>query len=71
MLAGMTANRTTGGLGLARPVADCLPELDRLHRLATAVITAHTNDNGLCSVCRDVEFPCEWAVLADHNAALL
>jgi len=68
---GMTANHTKGRLGLAMSVDDCLPELDRLHRLATSVLNSHVNNGGLCAVCVGVAFPCESAVLADHNTALL
>jgi hypothetical protein len=56
--------------GTADPDRD-LSVLDRLQGLATAVLNEHTNDRGLCAACADgVPFPCEWAVVAEHNAAL-
>ncbi|NUL28426.1 hypothetical protein HRW09_02340 [Streptomyces lunaelactis] len=44
-------------------------EIDALHQLATVVLNEHTNDHGLCAVC-GCAFPCERAVLAEHNLAL-
>lgn len=44
-------------------------EVEALHQLATAVLNEHTNDDGLCAVCGRA-FPCERAVLAEHNFAL-
>jgi hypothetical protein len=44
-------------------------ELDALRQLATVVLNEHTNDRGLCAVC-GCAFPCERAVLAEHNLAL-
>ena len=44
-------------------------EVDALHQLATVVLNEHTNDHGLCAVCGSA-FPCERAVLAEHNLAL-
>lgn len=44
-------------------------EMDALHQLATTVLHKHTNDLGLCAVC-GCAFPCERAVLAEHNLAL-
>jgi hypothetical protein len=38
-------------------------------RLATMVRTEHGNDYGLCAVCL-VAFPCELAVMAEHNTTL-
>ena len=43
--------------------------IEALHQLASVVLNEHTNDHGLCAVCGSV-FPCERAVLADHNFAL-
>lgn len=44
-------------------------EIDALHQLATVVLNEHTDDHGLCAVC-GCAFPCERAVLADHNLTL-
>jgi hypothetical protein len=44
-------------------------EIEALHQLATLVLNEHTNDNGLCAVC-GCAFPCERAVLAEHNLTL-
>jgi len=44
-------------------------EIDALTRLATEVLNEHTNDHGLYAVC-GCAFPCERAVLAEHNLAL-
>lgn len=44
-------------------------EVEALLRLASQVINEHTNDHGLCAVC-GCAFPCERAVLAEHNLAL-
>ena len=45
-------------------------ELRRLAQLATTVLNEHVNHEGLCAVC-GCAFPCEAAVLAEHNTALL
>ncbi|WP_019985228.1 MULTISPECIES: hypothetical protein [unclassified Streptomyces] len=44
-------------------------EVEALHQLATVVLNEHTNDHDLCAVC-GCAFPCERAVLAEHNLAL-
>jgi len=44
-------------------------EIDVLISLATHVLNEHTNTDGLCAVC-GCAFPCERAVLAEHNLAL-
>ena len=41
-----------------------------LRALATRVINDHVDDCGLCAVCGSA-FPCELAVLAEHNLDLL
>jgi hypothetical protein len=46
------------------------PELTQLLELATSVINEHVNDQGLCAVCGSA-WPCERAVLAEHNLAVL
>jgi hypothetical protein len=46
------------------------PELTQLLKLATTVIGEHVNDHGLCAVCGSA-WPCERAVLAEHNLAVL
>ena len=45
-------------------------DLERLAQLAVRVLGEHVNDRDLCAVC-GVAFPCESAVLAEHNTALL
>jgi hypothetical protein len=45
-------------------------ELEHLARLAANVLNEHINGDGLCAVCGSA-FPCESAVLAEHNVALL
>jgi hypothetical protein len=50
--------------------ASVTSDLERLAQLAVAILNRHVNDNGLCGVC-GCDFPCESAVLAEHNAALL
>jgi len=45
-------------------------ELEHPAQLATVVLNEHINDDGLCAVC-GCAFPCESAVLAEHNMALL
>jgi hypothetical protein len=47
---------------------ELLSEIDALHQLATVVLNEHTNDHDLCAVC-GTAFPCERAVLAEHNLA--
>ncbi|WP_239307896.1 MULTISPECIES: hypothetical protein [unclassified Frankia] len=49
--------------------ADIGSGVEVLHRLATVVLNEHANDHGLCVVC-GCAFPCERAVLAEHNPAL-
>jgi len=46
-------------------------EFERLARLATLVLNEHIDDAGLCAACRGVAFPCQFAVLAEHNTALV
>jgi hypothetical protein len=52
------------------PVTDLTAELEKLHRLAAAVLNEHLNQAGLCAVC-GCAFPCSRAVLAEHTAAAL
>ena len=52
------------------PVDSMQAEIQHLAQLATIVLNEHTNDHGLCAVC-GCAFPCESAVLAEHNVALL
>lgn len=49
--------------------AEASTEVEALHQLATHVLNEHANDHGLCAVC-GCAFPCERAVLAEHNLAL-
>jgi len=44
-------------------------DIEQLAQLASVVLNEHTNDYGLCAVCGSA-FPCERAVLAEHNLAL-
>jgi hypothetical protein len=44
------------------------PELEALISLATRALNEHTNETGRCVVCGCV-WPCEHAVLAEHNVA--
>jgi hypothetical protein len=46
-------------------------DIQQLCQLATAVLNEHVNDRGRCAACPGVAFPCELAVLAEHNMALL
>jgi len=50
---------------------DLAVELALLARLAAVVLNEHINEDGLCAACPGVVFPCELAVVAEHNAALL
>jgi hypothetical protein len=54
------------------PVAttDLRAEFAALSSVAVAVLTEHTDDRGLCAVCR-CAWPCAQVVLADHNLAAL
>lgn len=45
------------------------PEIDLLHHLASMILSKHTNGGGLCIACGCL-FPCEQAVLAEHNLSL-
>lgn len=49
---------------------DLRAELQALSSLAVTVLTEHTNDADLCAVC-GCAWPCDLAVLADHNLAAL
>jgi hypothetical protein len=49
--------------------ADAGSEVAALHLLASEVLNEHRSDHGLCAVC-GCAFPCERAVLAEHNLAL-
>ncbi len=50
--------------------AELSDQIDTLTRLATVVLNEHTNLSALCTVC-GCAFPCERAVLAEHNLAVL
>jgi len=52
------------------PLESVQAELEHLGRLATVVLNEHGNHAGLCATC-DTAFPCDSAVLAEHNLALL
>jgi hypothetical protein len=52
------------------PVDSVQAEIEHLAQLATVVLNEHTHDRGLCAVC-GCTFPCDSAVLAEHNVALL
>ncbi len=53
-----------------QPASSVDADLERLARLAVRVLGEHVNDQNLCAVC-GCAFPCESAVLAEHNTALL
>lgn len=44
------------------------PDLDALIGLAAHVLNTHTNDADPCAMC-GCAWPCQWAVLAEHNLA--
>jgi len=50
--------------------AELSDQIETLTRLATVVLNEHTNLSALCTVC-GCAFPCERAVLAEHNLAVL
>jgi len=52
------------------PIDDTTAGIERLARVASAVLNKHVNLNGACAVCT-CPFPCRKAVLAEHNVALL
>lgn len=52
------------------PVDSLVEETEHLAQLASVVLNEHINDDGLCAVC-GCAFPCDSAVLAEHNIALL
>jgi len=45
-------------------------ELERLAHIACVVLNEHINNAGQCVMC-SCPFPCERAVLAEHNLAVL
>jgi len=49
--------------------ADIDTKIEELAELASSVINEHTNDHGACAVCGSA-FPCDRAVLAEHNLAV-
>ncbi len=62
-----TTDATAAGQGV---VDDLATDIEHLAHLASVVLNMHVNDGGLCAVC-GVAFPCELAVTAEHNTALL
>jgi len=52
------------------PLQSVQAELEHLGQLAMVVLNDHTNQAGLCAIC-GTAFPCDSAVLAEHNLALL
>jgi len=50
---------------------DLAVELACLARLASVVLNEHVNADGVCAACPGVVFPCELALTAEHNVALL
>lgn len=44
------------------------PEMLQLLKLATRIIDEHINEQGLCAICGSA-WPCERAVVAEHNLA--
>jgi hypothetical protein len=59
----MTSDNTTA-LTPREVLADC----EALSSLAVTVLNEHANDADLCAVC-GCAWPCERAVLAEHNLA--
>ncbi|HEX5401281.1 MAG TPA: hypothetical protein VFX16_03155 [Pseudonocardiaceae bacterium] len=49
-------------------IEHAVTDVDQLRRLATRTINEHVDDHGLCAACGS-SWPCEFAVLADHNLA--
>lgn len=49
----------------------CDDGIEHLAHLATAVLNEHVNEGGQCAACLEASFPCDSAVLAEHNMALL
>ena len=45
-------------------------ELEQLAARASVVLNEHGNDHDLCAIC-GCAWPCEYAVLADHNLELI
>ena len=43
-------------------------EIEKLAQLASIVINQHTNHHGVCAICGSA-FPCDRAILAEHNLA--
>lgn len=52
------------------PVESVQAEIENLAHLAMVVLNEHASEAGLCAVC-GTAFPCDSAILADHNLALL
>jgi hypothetical protein len=50
------------------PTGDLPSELAQLCRTAASILDSHVDDHGLCAVCESA-WPCERAVLAEHNLA--
>jgi hypothetical protein len=55
---------------MVEPITDpaLRDEIVALTRHAAEVVNEHANDHGWCAVCGDA-FPCERAILAEHNLA--
>jgi hypothetical protein len=45
--------------------------VEHLAHLAATVLNEHVNTDGRCAACLHTSFPCDSAVLAEHNLALL
>jgi hypothetical protein len=54
---------------MVETIAPALDKMDRLRQLAAQILSEHTNQDERCAVC-DCAFPCDQAVLAEHNLAL-
>jgi hypothetical protein len=62
---------TSPGAAETIPVPDLVTDLfGTLASLATTVLREHIDDGGLCAMCGSA-WPCERAVLAEHNLAVL
>jgi hypothetical protein len=60
----MISNRTT-----ALTPHEVLAGCEALSSLTVTVLNEHANDTNRCATCRGA-WPCERAVLADHNVAV-
>jgi hypothetical protein len=62
---------TTNSPSCLRPATSVQVDLEHLARLVAMVLIEHADNDGFCAACPGVAFPCELAVVAEHNIALL